>query len=193
MAKKTTTTQEKTPAPAPVKSNVSWDLLEDNTITRTEGGSTITVASLQEKRIVYPDADLRARFHSQVVQFLSDENIEFDTDQVIVSDTPGADLVASENTPEFNASIPAPPRQNIRQGDKTPRYVEWLRDNKPNTFKQKYGVIGKGVVTKRTTVIDPITGRSRIHEYKEEALLSTRKTHLTEKPEAKADTEEFDA
>jgi hypothetical protein len=191
MAKKT---PEKAPAAPAAKSTVSWDLLEDNSITRSDGKETITVATLNGEAIEYKDANMRKLYHPAVVQFLTDENVPFKNDEITVHGTSGAELVAEENTEEFNASIPKPPRQNIRQGDKTPAYVEWLQKYKPNTFKQKYGIIGKGKVTKRYTATDPITGRTRIVEHQEDALLATRKTHLTELETAKVDTsDEYDA
>lgn len=176
------------------KSTVSWDLLEDNTITRNDGKETITVATLNGKAIEYATADLRKRFHPAVVQFLTDEEIEFDNDLITVADTPGADLVVDENSDEFNAGIPSPPKQNIRQGDKTPAYVDWLFKYKPNTFKQKYGIIGRGTVIRRHVTVDPVTGREKRIEIPEEnVLLATRKTHLTELKDAEvANADEYE-
>lgn len=175
------------PAPTQAKSNVQFDLLEDNTITRQEGTlAPVTVATLNGKQIEYADEDARKLYGPAVVQFLTDENIPFDTDQITVAGTEGADLVADENSDEFNASIPKPPRQNIRQGDKTPAYVEWLQKYKPNTFKQKYGIIGRGKIRTEVRSPDPLTGRERISYVEEEALLSRRKTHLTSLPQSSA-------
>lgn len=175
-------------APTQAKSNIQFDLLEDNTITRQEGNlEPRTVAKLNGKQIEYADEDARKLYGPAVVQFLTDEQVPFDTDQITVAGTEGADLVADENTDEFNASIPKPPRQNIRQGDKTPAYVEWLQKHKPNTFKQKYGIVGMGTVRNEVRTTDPITGRERVSYVEERALLSRRKTHLTSKAESTAE------
>lgn len=77
------------------------------------------------------------------------------------------------------AGIERPPQKNPQFGDKTPAYVEWLKKHRPDVFKVRFGVKGKGqvpVVETDGNGIDQIVG------YRE-ADMAARKTHLTEKVE----------
>lgn len=186
------------PAPAakkePVKSGKSWEIDEDNVITVTEAGETTKVATLEypdsdadqsgPASINYADDDVKKRYGPGLITFLADEEIPFNADTATTGDTPLADRVKAENTPEFNAKVGNPPRQDIYRGDKTPKYVEWLRKNKPATYQEKYGIIGPGQVTKTREITNPLTGRPMTETYVVDATLARRKTHLTEKGEA---------
>lgn len=75
---------------------------------------------------------------------------------------------------------PQPPKKNPQFGDKTPAYVEWLKQYRPDKFKAKYGVKGKGQVA--VFKKNEETGETEHVGYKE-ADMAERKTHLTEKIE----------
>lgn len=76
---------------------------------------------------------------------------------------------------------PPPPNKNPQFGDKTPAYVEWLKEYRPDKWREKFGVKGKGQVP----VLQTIEGRQEVVGYRE-ADMATRKTHMTEKIEGSA-------
>jgi hypothetical protein len=71
---------------------------------------------------------------------------------------------------------PQPPKKNPQFGDKTPAYVEWLKDNRPDKWREKYGVKGQAQVPVKKT---NDKGVEEIVSYRT-ADMATRKTHLTE-------------
>lgn len=72
---------------------------------------------------------------------------------------------------------PPPPKKNPQFGDKTPAYVEWLKEHRPSVFKERFGVQRKGKVA----VIEAGPhGEDVVVGYRD-ADMATRKTHLTEK------------
>lgn len=179
----------------PVKSAKNWEIDEENVVTVTENNETTTVATLTWPEddaeqtgpcsINYADEEAKRRYGQGLLVFLADEKIPFNHEAVSTGETTLADRVKAENTPEFNAKVGAPPRQDIYRGDKTPKYVEWLKKNKPATYEEKYGIVGIGSVTKTREVINPTNGRPMSEQYTVPGVtLARRKTHLTEKVEA---------
>ncbi len=84
---------------------------------------------------------------------------------------------------------PTPPKKNPMYGDKTPAYVEWLKEHRPDVFNAKYGVTGPGKVP----VVDDLTGE--VTGYRD-ATMATRKNHLTDKEasnEGLSEDESWDA
>lgn len=82
------------------------------------------------------------------------------------------DLDFAARTP----GCPAVPKKHPQFGDKTPAYVEWLHQNRPDKWREKFGVKGKGQVPVKKT---NDKGVEEVVGYRE-ADMATRKTHLTE-------------
>jgi hypothetical protein len=194
MSKKTTSTTDAgaaKPAAAKkhVKSDVSYSLNEQNQVVRTKGTDETVLATFGEAGALHYESAATRKFHPQVLKFIEDEKIPFNPDAVTVTDddVQGTESIDDEHTPEFNAGIPKPPKKTIESGDKTPAYVDWLQKYKPKTYAQKYGIVGEGQVTKYKDGFDPNTGRPIKVAKTEDATLSRRKTHRTEKLEAADD------
>jgi len=77
--------------------------------------------------------------------------------------------------------LPEPPKKNPMYGDKTPAYVEWLREYRPEKWRRKFGVKGKAKVP--VVKLDAETGFEKVTGYRE-AEMAMRKTHLTERIES---------
>lgn len=170
------TTTDKAPAPKK-QSNVSYTLSEKDgvkTVTRSDGKTSAEIASVKDGKLSYPSAETKKIYHTHVARFLNEEEVAFEPDTVSVD---GAD------DDESDVDMSKAPRKTIEQGDKTPAFVEWLKKNKPKQFAKTYGVQGEGTVTRRLKGTDPVTGRPTEQTYEERALISDRKTHLTEKPD----------
>lgn len=73
--------------------------------------------------------------------------------------------------------FPQPPKKNPQFGDKSPAFVDWLHQYRPDEFARRFGVTRRGkvpiVVTNRDTGLDEVTG------YRE-TYFARAKTHLTE-------------
>lgn len=166
-------------APKEVKVGKRYVMFGDGRIQRVDydnGGEAIDVAVLENGILTYASEDTK-RYHAPVAAFLNENSIKFD--RYVVQ---GATTI-SEVRAGSTVTIPAPPPKNKRDGDKTPEYVEWFKEYYPEEFEKKYGVIGKGSVKKHKRIPHPeIVGRETTVEIEVPALLSTRKTHLTEKP-----------
>jgi hypothetical protein len=128
-----------------------------------------------------------AKFRAPVVRYLNELG-KAPKSVVMEGDEEAAAKRAKEKVPPM-------PKKSLRLGDKTPAVVEWHRKHKPEEFKARYGIKGQGTVTKTRKVIDPKTGQLVSEEYQVDALISERKTHLTEKVEAneEADSEYDDS
>lgn len=84
--------------------------------------------------------------------------------------------VADDQAFASKNGCPPPPKKNPQFGDKTPAYVEWLHQHRPDKWREKYGVKHKGQVPVKKTNEQ---GIEEIVSYRE-ADMATRKTHLTE-------------
>jgi len=74
-----------------------------------------------------------------------------------------------------NNNVPLPPKKNPQFGDKTPSYVDWLKDHRPNLYIDRYGITDQDQqITLRTRDGSPVKVRADI---------GRRKTHTTQKPE----------
>lgn len=167
---------EETHAP---KSKVSYTFDETSReITRTDANGPQVLATINDKVLEYASMDTK-KFHPAVVRFLNEEGIKFES---IYIKGQKKDVVDEKD-------IPKPPKKTIEQGDKTPAYVEWMKQYKPEEYKARYGIIGKGTVTKIEYGVNQ-HNRPTKRSYKTEALLATRKTHLTELPDANHNTED---
>ena len=181
-----------TPEPAEVApggvevapSGVEYVMYGDNSIARIDhdkGGERLNLGKLDGGILVYESAQTKA-YHAKVSAYLGANGIEFEGVYVKSQEGLRADPVGGTQ------SIPPPPLKNKRDGDKTQAYVEWMQKYKPEEFAAKYGVTGQGYVTKTRKIPDPeIPGRFSREAYKAPALLSRRKTHLTEKPDVQED------
>jgi len=182
----TKTTTDKKPAKASaVASTVSYSINDKGQVVRTDHKGDLVLATLDEAGGLAYESKATRKLHPAVIRYLNDEKIPFNADLVTTKadDKAEAETLDDEHTAEFNASIPKPPKKTPEQGDKTPRYVEWLKTHKPKTYRQKYGIVGSGTVTKWRDTLDE-RGRPTKVSYQVQAILSARKTHLTEKIEA---------
>lgn len=187
------------PTTGAAKSQVVYTLNEQRQIIRTDGEGERLLATLGEDgALVFASAETR-RYLSKVAEFLNDEKVTWKPELVSVAPPEGASPeeieeadISSEHTDAYNAKIPRPPKMKPEQGDKTPKYVEWLQQYKPKTYKATYGVKGPGRVTKYRDDEDPRTGRPVKVAYQVDAIIADRKTHLTEKPEAQVEVEDED-
>lgn len=98
-----------------------------------------------------------------------------------------ADLRDDEEFVKANRNVPPVPKKHPEKGDKTPKYVEWLKTYRPDKFAEKYGVTGEGelpvVKTNPETGIEEVVGMRPV-------TFSQRKTHLTELKKGDADLPE---
>ena len=192
MAKKSpasaTPTDDQKPAGTPAASEVTapsepakmpeidYVLHPDGKITRKDKDSTLHVANYdaKTKTLAFINEET-LKFRPPTVGFLNRKDI--DIDHIVLKDV-GADQVDEAN-------IPPMPKKSMVHGDKTPAVVEWFRKYKPKEYAARYGVQGPGTVTKYRKVENEKKPGTFITEpYEEDAIISTRKTHLTEKPEA---------
>lgn len=155
---------------------IDYELHPDGKITRTDKDSTLHVANYDAKtKTLAFISDETLKFRPPTVGFLNRSDI--DVDHIILKDV-GADKVDE-------AAIPPMPKKSMMHGDKTPAVVEWFKKYKPKEYAARYGVQGPGTVTKYRKEENPKKPGTFITvPYEQEAIISTRKTHLTEKPEA---------
>lgn len=147
------------------------------------GGEQLHVATLVNGVLTYESEETKA-YHARVVSMLREHSVSFDQVAIKGEAVPAAPIIAEP----VRAGIPPPPPRNKRDGDKTPAYVDWMRQYYPEEFKLRYGVIGDGEVTKYRKIPDPeVVGRFTQQAYRQPALLARRKIHLTEKPITKED------
>jgi hypothetical protein len=146
-------------------------------ITRTDLNGAEVLCTLDGDVIVWR-TEKHKKFHAPVVRFLNDEGIKFSTWRV----------EGQEKDTVDESKIPPAPKKSKRFGDKTPEYVEWLKRYKPIEYNNRYGIKGAGQVTKIEHLKDA-RGRPAIRKYKQDAILSRRKIHLTELPDADSQEE----
>lgn len=155
---------------------IDYTLHPDGRVTRKDKDSTLHVANYDAKtRTLSFISEETLKFRPPTVGFLNRKDIEIDH---IVLKEVGADVVDEAN-------IPPKPKKSMVHGDKTPALVEWYRKYFPKEYAARYGVQGPGTVTKyRKVENEKKPGTFVTEAYEEDAIISTRKTHLTEKPEA---------
>ncbi len=91
-------------------------------------------------------------------------------------------------------TIPARPRKNKQEGDKTPAVVQWYFEHRPNEFATRYKVVGK--YSGPVTFLEPVweehkdlpgvphyQGTRRVHKDVRGAIVALRKTNLTFVPD----------
>lgn len=155
------------------QAKTKYEINEVGQISRTDkAGQTKVLATLRDGAIVWVNEETK-RFHAPVVRFLNDEKIEFDPEKTTTEGT-------VDVSPYKESEIPPPPKKSVKFGDKTPEYVEWLKKYHPARYNERYGIKGPGVVEKVRPGVDA-RGRPIKIRYQQEAILSRRKTHLTEK------------
>lgn len=168
---------EVTAAAEPAKMpQIDYELHADGRVTRTDKDSTLHVADYDGKtKTLAFISEETLKFRPPTVGFLNRKDL--DIAHIILKEV-GADRVDEAN-------IPPMPKKSMVHGDKTPAVVEWYRKYKPKEYAARYGVQGPGTVTKYRRVENEKKPGTFITEpYEQEAIISTRKTHLTEKPEA---------
>lgn len=146
---------------------------ETGDITRTDKDGTIRIARYfaEEKRVeIVPE--WAKQYRSAAIRFLNTNEIPFES---IILEGDQADKVQGD--------IPPCPKPTIAAGDKTPAVVEWFRKYKPAEFKARYGIRGMGTVTKTRIELNEKGEKVKV-PFTVDALISDRKTHLTEKTEA---------
>jgi hypothetical protein len=156
--------------------NITYAIDERNVITRTDKDSTLVIGVYEEKtQTLVFDSEKARRFHPAAVRFLNEK--EKPVKSVALKGAPRDDVNEAE--------IPKRPKMDPQFGDKTPAVVEWYRRYKPEEYKVRYGIKGPGTVTKlKGYETDPKTGEKRPIYEQVDAIIATRKTHLTEKVEA---------
>jgi hypothetical protein len=156
----------------------------DNSIARIDhdnDGQRTNLAKMEGGILIYESEKTKA-YHAKVSEYLKEAGIS--VEGVYVAGSNAETLEGTGGT----QSIPPPPLKNKRDGDKTAAFVDWMKKYKPDEFNAKYGVTGQGYVTKTRQIPDPeIPGRFTAEAYRVPALLSRRKTHLTEKPDVQED------
>ncbi len=73
---------------------------------------------------------------------------------------------------EGDSALLSAPELTAEAGDKTPAYVEWLRDHDPKEFRRRYGVKRKAVTVRRVAA-DGEAGGENVR------IVARRTTHLT--------------
>lgn len=165
-----------TPSEPAKMSEIDYELHPDGRITRTDKDSTLHVANYDAKtKTLAFISEETLKFRPPTVGFLNRKDL--DIAHIILKDV-GADKVDE-------TAIPPMPKKSMMHGDKTPAVVEWFRKYKPKEYAARYGVQGPGTVTKYRKEENPKKpGTFTTVPYEQDAIISTRKTHLTEKPEA---------
>ena len=159
------------PSKAP---EIDYELLANGDVTRTDKDSTITVARYDQKTQTVRLVDQWAKFRPAVIRFLNENEV------------PIAAILMEGMKPDVTppgVSIPPKPARDIAMGDKTPALVEWYKKYKPNEYVARYGIRGPGTVTKFRVELNERGEKVKV-PYEVEAVIATRKTHLTEKIEA---------
>lgn len=58
--------------------------------------------------------------------------------KAVLTDTAEPPQPAKPSEPSAPAPVPPPPPTDPRLGDKTPAFVEWVRDHDPEEFARRY-------------------------------------------------------
>lgn len=114
------------------------------------------------------------------------------TNEWVVRSMQREDLKPDKSIGDKN--IPARPKKNKHDGDKTPEVVQWYFDHRPNEFATRYKVFGRysGPVTYLEPVWEPHPDRPDIPEWMgtrkvkkivSNVIVALRKTNLTFTPE----------
>ena len=157
---------------------IDYDIDKKGKVTRTDKDGTLHLADYdaRTKTLTFVSEDA-LRYRPAVVRYLNSQEPPVEIDSMVLSGA-GKDTVDEAN-------IPPKPKKSMVHGDKTPALVEWYRKYKPKEYAVRYGVKGPGQVTKYRKVEDPKhPGKFISTPYQEDCVISTRKTHLTEKSEA---------
>src|SRR5512136_2701332 len=158
--------------------------LEDGKVIRTDHEGPLHVANYKGGIIeLIPD---QAKFRPAIVRFVN-EQVAAEGSML----SPVKSIILAGDKTDPVKDIPPPPKKTMRDGDKTPAYVEWLKKYKPNEYKARYGIIGEGKVMKEKIVTDE-EGKPKKVAVAVDALLAERKIHLTEKPEANQNSDYAD-
>jgi hypothetical protein len=172
------------PEPPAAPTGIQYVMFGDNSIARIDhdnDGQRTNLAKMEGGILIYESEKTKA-YHAKVSEYLKEAGIS--VEGVYVAGSNAETLEGTGGT----QSIPPPPLKNKRDGDKTAAFVDWMKKYKPDEFNAKYGVTGQGYVTKTRQIPDPeIPGRFTAEAYRVPALLSRRKTHLTEKPDVQED------
>lgn len=171
-----------TPAEPAKMPQIDYTMDAKGKITRTDKDGVIHVADYDaKKKTLAFVSEETLRFRPPTVNYLNAQEPPIEIDHIILRDV-GADKVDE-------ASIPPKPKKSMVHGDKTPALVEWYRKYFPKEYAVRYGVKGPGQVTKYRKVENPKKpGTFETVAYQEDCIISSRKTHLTEKPEADTQT-----
>lgn len=186
-----------------------YELLESGAIERIdpEDGQRLLVARLEEGKLSFITTQPRVRM--VVRRFLTENNRPFtETTPEEIAAGPAPETVKpSETSKDWREGLnPEQVKAMIRLrrehgfpdvevektnqrfvrtsklGDKDPEYVLWLLRYKPAKFARIYGIIGQAIVTKYRTKKDPESLATKKIAYRENCVMTKRKTHLTERP-----------
>jgi hypothetical protein len=161
-------------------------------ITRTDKDSTTTVAIYEHETgaIVFETQEL-TKFRVPTLRFLNDEQVPYKLM-----------TVKGEKRDKIKDDEPPCPKPNpkdrdevvayMRDGDKWAPIVEWFKRYRPREYAIRYGIIGEGEVQKLDGFdTNQKTGEKTPRYVTKQALIATRKIHLTEKPEANDQPADF--
>lgn len=151
------------------------DVLEDKSVAKYD----------PEKQILtFPNKNLLRLYKLGVITFLAENELLIKSFQL-------GDIKPDE--PMSSKKIPPRPKKTPKEGDKTPAVVEWYLKYRWNEFCARYGYLGKytGVVVSLEPVWEPrpvdkvmeYRGPQKVRQEVRDALVTTRKTHMSFTPE----------
>jgi hypothetical protein len=152
--------------------SIVYSVSDDGQVIRTDKDGAVHVATLKEGNVLVL-LEAWEKLRPAIVRHLNANG-----------KTPTA-IYREGDEPEAKAKreIPPMPPKDWLMGDKTPAVVEWYRKYKPEEYRARYGILGNGTVTKYRKVPNA-RGELTTEAYETDAVISRRKTHLTEKSEA---------
>jgi hypothetical protein len=162
----------------PQAPSIDYSITNEGKVIRTDKDGSLHVANYKDGVLaLIPD---QAKFRPAVVRWINEQAA------IVGSPIPSlkAVIIAGDKPDKATADIPPCPKKTMRDGDKTPAVVEWYKKYKPAEYKARYGIRGDGTVTKEQMTTDE-EGKPKKILVKVAATIADRKTHLTEKPEAK--------
>ena len=123
-------------------------------------------------------------YQASVTRWLREKADEAETAPTPEPEAPKKRLTPAEQEEADNKGIAKEAQEEAAKAralSKTPAFVEWLNNYRPDEYIKRYNVKGKGKVP--VIVTNPETGIDEVTGYRD-ADMATRKTHLTEKLES---------
>ncbi len=144
----------------------------------------------ETQTLTFPSANFLRLYKSGVITFLSEN-------EMLVRAFQRGDIAADK---PLTKAIPPRPKKTRHEGDKTPAVVEWYHKYRYNEFCTRYGYLGKytGMTITEQPQWEPrpvdglpeYRGAPRVEKSVVDAMVATRKTHMTYTPEECVDWDE---